>query len=150
QDDLGAELQVPDRPAGDHQRQGQDIDEEEDHRSASYFRAPCHAARGMPRPLPAGAALPLGAAAAAAPARAGPTRASTCSMIPRAPRAACCIPPPSSPARPTPPCCRAPPQPTTVGTDRHTSRTPYSPCCSVLTGSTRRLSRATASTTSRI
>ena len=26
-------------------------------------------------------------------------------------------------------CCRAPPQPTTVGTDRHTSRTPYRPCC---------------------
>ena len=42
-------------------------------------------------------------------------------------------------------CCRTPPQPTTVGTDRHTSRTPYSPCCKVETGSTRRVSRTMAS-----
>jgi len=41
-------------------------------------------------------------------------------------------------------CFRAPPQPTSVGTDKQTSRTPYKPCCRVLTGNIRRLSCANA------
>ena len=48
------------------------------------------------------------------------------------------------------PAAATPPQPTTVGTDRHTSRTPYSPAAACRPAAPAGWSRATAWTTSRI
>src|SRR5579875_3392742 len=110
----------------------------------------CHAVRGIVRPLPVGTALPFGAATVFWLARTLPTRASTWSMVSRSTRADCCIAKRSFGVSGNSICWRTPPQPTTVGTDKHTSRMPYRPGCKLLTGSTRRLSRASDSTTSRI
>src|SRR5206468_131960 len=137
-DDLRQHANVADPPAADQHPQAQEKNRHLSLPLAGY-RPAFHAARGMtrPLPLPLGAALPRGPGASTAFALTFPRRVSTWSMIARTTRAEFWMPVRSFCVSGSSPCSRAPPQPTTVGTDRHTSLTPYRPCCNVLTGRTR-------------
>src|SRR5262249_5279623 len=90
-----------------------------------HFPAPAHAERGMVRPFGGAIAeLLCGEAATAGLEEPLASRVSTALIVSRNTGAEFCSPSFSLGARANSICLRTPPQPTSVGTERHTSRMP--------------------------